>query len=461
LSQVNPKKILLVDDDDALRQVLGSILIKAGFLVTPAQDGPSAQSLIALEQFDLVISDIRMPGLSGIELMHFIKRTRPMPILLMTGFSEILEAKDAQDMGAAGFLAKPFRQGDLITLVREIIGQTESSAPPVEDIDDLFSSLRVDDFLTGKEIMFDIFVRLSATKYIKVATGGESIGLERINVFKAKGLTHLYLRKDDFRKYLGFAVNLAAKVADAKSIDNPRKLKVLTQTSGTLIKSLYLDDLSKEKFEAASELVLNTVSLMGEDTDILQLMEAIKSQSDHLYRHSLAVSVYSVLIAKAAEWKSPRTIMLASMAGMIHDIGKKQLPKELLDKPKDKMDAAEVKLYETHTGRGLELLSRMKGVPEDVAIVAAQHHEECTGTGFPQHLPKNKVSPLARLVGLANAFCELAFAAPGFDGMSASQALTRITSLSPERYDAEFLKALSSLFSGKHAGAAERSTKQI
>lgn len=456
-----PKKILLVDDDDALRDLLGSILIKAGFEVSKAQDGKSAQGLLGLEEFDLVISDIRMPGLSGIELLHYVKRTKkPIPVILMTGFSEILETKQAHEIGAAGFLAKPFKLNELTSLVRETITPTESaSVAQEEDLDDQFGSLRIDDFFSGKEIMFDIFVRLSSTKYIKVATSGESISLDRITLYKGKGLTHLYLLKADLRKYLGFAVNLASKAAASKLIDTPRKLKVLTATCGTLLKSLFLEDLDKEKFAAASEMVVTTISLMGEDADMLHLMEAIQGQSEQLYRHGLAVSIYSVLIAKAAGWKSPRTIMLASMAGMLHDIGKKQLTKELIEKPKSEMNPAEIALYESHTSRGLELLGRMNGVPEDVATVALLHHENCTGTGFPQHLSKNRVSPLARLVGLANVFAELAFAGPDSPGMTATQALARLASVNPERFDPEFLKALSSLFSGQHPDSAPSSPK--
>jgi DNA-binding NtrC family response regulator len=104
------KRILVVDDDEIFRTALKSTLEAEGYQIAVAANGKIAQNLIGVETFDSVISDIRMPEVNGIELLHFAKRTRPeLPVILMTGFAELEETNEAFQLGANQFLSKPFK----------------------------------------------------------------------------------------------------------------------------------------------------------------------------------------------------------------------------------------------------------------------------------------------------------------------------------------------------------------
>lgn len=440
------KRVLVVDDDTALANTVCTILKSRGVQVAVAYDGISAQSLIALEDFCLIVSDIRMPSLSGIELLHFVKRTKQIPVILMTGFSEITQAKEAYELGAVGFLPKPFSRAALLELAEPYVSQTQGEVLPERVMDDDFSGLRVDEFVSGKEISFDLYIRMSEKKYIKVASGGESLDLARIGHYKEKGVTHLYLKKDDFRRYLGFTTGLAKKVVESKQIEGPRKLRFLAQTTMSLAKDLHVGEVEKEAFTMASELVVTTIEVAAESEETFNLIEMLRNYDNSIYRHSLAVSIYSVLVGKKVGWNSPRTLMRLGLCGLMHDVGKKELPKELLEKPRVQLSAAELKEMETHAKRGMEILSRISSIPEEVAMVAMQHHEDCKGLGFPLHLTKQKIQPLSRLVGLVNAFCEMVFSAPGYEGMKPQEALIRLASTNTGRYDEEFLLALCQIF---------------
>lgn len=440
------KSILIVDDETAFADALATILKERGLLVKVANDGAAAKNIIALEDFDLIISDIRMPNLNGIELLHYVKQNKKIPVALMTGFSEITEAKEAFEMGAAAFLPKPFKRDELLEVIEKAVGApAEAAAKPLAS-DDNFVGLRIEEFISGKEILFDIYIRLSAEKYLKVAAGGDSIDIDRTLKFKEKGITHLYLTKDDFRKYVGFASNLVQRVVDSKMIEGPRKLQFLTQTSATLLKEMYHQNIDESAFSAASELVLVTVGVMGEQNEALALMSALEKHGEFLYKHSIAVSLYSVLIAKAIGWTSPRTIVRLGICGFMHDIGKKEIPMEILQKPRVELSADEVVLLETHARRGMEILSKLPGIPEEVPLVALQHHENNTGGGYPAHLTKNKLVPVSRLVALANLFCELVFKGPGYEGMSPESALQVIALNHQGMFDDEYLRALFWLF---------------
>ncbi|MEN0059815.1 MAG: response regulator, partial [Bdellovibrio sp.] len=101
------KKILLVEDDEFFRAAVKSILASK-YEIMEASNGRVAQELIMMSTPDLVISDIQMPHFSGIELLEWIQaKQQQVPVILMTGFSEILETTKAHQMGAKDFIPKP------------------------------------------------------------------------------------------------------------------------------------------------------------------------------------------------------------------------------------------------------------------------------------------------------------------------------------------------------------------
>lgn len=119
-------KILVVDDDAALLDLLVDTLSTIGYSAVPARGGSEALARLKQDTFDLVISDIKMPEIDGISLLNEIRRSYPgVPVLLITGVaSEDIINKASPD----GFLAKPFR----ISHIEELIETTLSkkSTPP-------------------------------------------------------------------------------------------------------------------------------------------------------------------------------------------------------------------------------------------------------------------------------------------------------------------------------------------
>ncbi len=111
-------RLLLVDDDDALRKVLSFKLKKQGFDVVSVASGDEAYGKIKNGKFDLLISDMRMPGLSGIELLEKAKTLNPdLEVILMTAFAEVSDAVLAVKLGAFDYLTKPFDDDQLFVTV--------------------------------------------------------------------------------------------------------------------------------------------------------------------------------------------------------------------------------------------------------------------------------------------------------------------------------------------------------
>ena len=115
-------RILVVDDDPAIRKIVRDRVRAAGHQVETAEDGQSALKLAAKLEPHLVISDIRMPGMDGLELLTKLRERRPVPeVVMMTAHGSIALAVEALQQGAADFIEKPFEAPRLDHVVRKVL----------------------------------------------------------------------------------------------------------------------------------------------------------------------------------------------------------------------------------------------------------------------------------------------------------------------------------------------------
>ncbi|OGP77206.1 MAG: Fis family transcriptional regulator [Deltaproteobacteria bacterium RBG_19FT_COMBO_60_16] len=111
-------RILFIDDDRAGREVALFNLLKAGYEVTAASDGQEGLAAFSPEKFDLVVTDVKMPGISGIEVLRRIRSQAPdVPVLVITAFGNVETAVEAMKEGAYDFIGKPFHRDQLLLSV--------------------------------------------------------------------------------------------------------------------------------------------------------------------------------------------------------------------------------------------------------------------------------------------------------------------------------------------------------
>jgi DNA-binding response OmpR family regulator len=119
------KKILLVDDEAAIVQSLRYNLERNGYVVTAAGDGRSAVALAASESPDLVILDIMLPLLDGIEACREIRKTSSVPIIMLTAKDQEVDKVLALELGADDYVTKPFALGEIIARVKARLRRSE------------------------------------------------------------------------------------------------------------------------------------------------------------------------------------------------------------------------------------------------------------------------------------------------------------------------------------------------
>jgi len=119
-------RILIVDDERSMREMLSILLEREGYETVEAKNGQEALQLFETSIFDLVISDIQMPGVNGIELLAGIMKLTPeVPVLMITAFATAEQAVDAIKLGAFHYFTKPFNNDEIRALVRNALEKRE------------------------------------------------------------------------------------------------------------------------------------------------------------------------------------------------------------------------------------------------------------------------------------------------------------------------------------------------
>src|SRR5436853_1624626 len=116
-------RVLIVDDDAGQRSLLNSFLKSQGFDTVPVASGEQALEVLRVEKISMMISDVRMPGISGLETLRRARQEHTvLPVLLVTAFADIREAVGAMRDGALNYLAKPIDLDELLASVRQATG---------------------------------------------------------------------------------------------------------------------------------------------------------------------------------------------------------------------------------------------------------------------------------------------------------------------------------------------------
>jgi two-component system chemotaxis response regulator CheY len=120
------KRILIVDDSSAIRKSVNFILDQAGYAVTAAEDGLDALSKLEGAGFDLIVTDVNMPNLDGIELTKKVREQaayKYTPIVVLTTESQGSKMEEGKAAGATGWIVKPFDADKLLAVVKRLVGE--------------------------------------------------------------------------------------------------------------------------------------------------------------------------------------------------------------------------------------------------------------------------------------------------------------------------------------------------
>lgn len=150
------KTVLVVDDDQDIRELLDEYLTKAGFTVSTAAEGEEMKRRLAMGYPDLILLDVMMPGDDGFTLCQYIRKTSDVPIIMLTAVSDEMDQIIGLELGADDYIAKPFSPRQLMARIKALLRRvkpTEAQQIPAAPKSIYFANWRLD---TAAQRLYDV-----------------------------------------------------------------------------------------------------------------------------------------------------------------------------------------------------------------------------------------------------------------------------------------------------------------
>jgi DNA-binding response OmpR family regulator len=136
--------ILVVDDEETIREVIRRYLEREGFNVLEASDGFEALDLIRSDSPDLIVLDLMLPGVDGLSLTRHIRQDRHIPIIMLTAKGEANDRIRGLDLGADDYMGKPFSPQEVVSRIRAVLRRSGGDIPPINGKTLVIHDLKVD-----------------------------------------------------------------------------------------------------------------------------------------------------------------------------------------------------------------------------------------------------------------------------------------------------------------------------
>lgn len=503
--------ILLVEDETVLREMLEESLIGKGYEVTTSSDVGAALDYLEKNNYDVIVTDIKMPNVDGIEFLHKVQDVSPeTPVIVMTGYPSMGIAMEALKNGASDFLPKPFRAEVLDVSIQKALkvnklqrdNLADSSSKSISTssfgthkrlenkIKELSLISTVNDALNSirdKEVLFDTLMELAF-----VITDFDNAFIMIVD----RADDRIIVRNDTFEKPLT-GMEFSSKEEPFLSILNNKKTFYEEVKSGSLLALTDSDQdsgegvpvflcpislgenaliilgvcgasqgqvISDEEISAMRNLSMKA-SLKLENLSLTEstfsnilntletLVEAIGVRDNYTKDHSIRVTEYALELAKA--YGAPQNIIHSiSFAGPLHDIGKIGIRDNILLK-EDKYTKNEWEVMQSHVAAGEEVL-RPLNLHSDEKAVILYHHERWDGSGYPNCLKGEDIPLAARIFSVMDAFDSMTTTRPYRKALSVDEAVEEIKVNSGVQFDPKvvdaFLKMNLTLIDGdKHS----------
>jgi putative nucleotidyltransferase with HDIG domain len=388
-------RVLIVDDEEAIRSVIYRKLETEGYECVVESDGTEALETASSQHFDLVLTDVKMPGISGIEVLSKVMDDHPdTAVIMITAVANTQTAVEAMKMGAHDYVIKPF------------------------DLDDL--SVRVARALEGKRLAIE------NREY--------QLGLEK-KVEEQVGQIRQYYR-EAIRSFADGETAIS-ELNSGEGIEQPESPPQAAAAGGPRQMSGPPKDLTDR---------LADLPDADGETDFRKALEmarvlALMAESREPYARGHSERVNMLANEIACQMGCPEDLRRdLELAAVVHDIGKIVIPDHILFKP-DNLTPAEHNEVKSHPIASAEMLRHVDCFRRIVPLVES-HHEWFNGKGYPNKLSGDSIPLGARILAVADAYDAMTCSRPHRARLSNEEAVQVLKKGSGKQWDTAVVDAL-------------------
>lgn len=436
--------VLVVDDDPDILELVSETFEREGYLILRADNAAKALEICAKEKIDVIVSDIRMPEVSGIQLFELLKE-KNIPFIVMTGDPATdLDLKKAHQRGIRAYFEKPFdEQHMLATLALVLYEKLEGEDKDKLVFESEYYKIPVQNLTDYSNVNEGVYLKVSANQYLKIATHPTKISSDKIAALNSKKIDCLYITKKDYAQSVSWGEKESNFYAPNVRVSLEQKMALFGHLTEKYLDVIELEGADEKSLSSAKSAVESVLRFLVQTNDFYHVLSLLHNSAPDVLGHSIVVSVISVMMMKKIGWNKPTVLFKIAMAGFVHDIGCID-DKTLRGEFNSNIPISSVNNI-THSQKGATLLSEFSFVPEEVKQAVIYHHENLLGTG-PFKVAGVKLQPLIRLINTANAFAYLYSQLPWGSAYSLEKTFQQLTIEQKGEFDLVMVKALMELF---------------
>lgn len=483
--------ILIVDDDPLVRGVLSDIFSPAeGYATECAEDGREGIGKLLEHAYDIIFTDLTMPGMTGIDFLREAKKIKPsLPVVVITGHSTMENAINAMKEGARDFITKPFNVRTVMSVADRILGETRLLGKIFAQNDyetfigrlnsELFKKLQeinvlqsvtteLDELSDNKEVYGRVVEMASRLLRVQEASFGivengilrikHAIGAPEQDIPIAGTLIERVLQTGKYHvasfgetnPHTGapltspfFSIPFAMNNEVFGIINLSKKGDGASFTEDEISLALTFAKKAAQRIEnnALYEVFYNNLI-----NTLRSLVISIEARDSYTKQHSERVTAYALQIAEVMEL-APEDKDALRFGGYLHDIGKIGVRDTVLTKPTrlTPEETAEIRL---HPVIGGNIIKPIRFFPRERDLIL-HHHENFDGSGYPDGLAGEAIPLIARVLAVADAYDAMTSSRPYREALTHARAVDELTRCSDSQFDSRVVRAFLQTPAGK------------
>jgi putative nucleotidyltransferase with HDIG domain len=294
--------------------------------------------------------------------------------------------------------------------------------------------IRVESIVTDLPLPYDIYLFV-ADRYTHFRKIGEVITSDRMKGLLEHHLKEIYVPSEQHNLYR----ESLRKMVQNEDLKPEIRGKFIKETAFTHITDLFTQpDVSKLASESVG-LVEDMVNFITTDISAAVSLMGLSTHDYYTYNHCVNVSVYTISIAKRVIGEDKKLLMTAGLGGLLHDLGKREISQEIINKP-GKLNDNEWVEMKKHPVHGKQILDNVSTVPEDSKRMVFEHHEHLDGTGYPRGITEENIAKLSRIAAIADVFDALTTKRSYKEAVTADEALGIMVKMAPGKFDTSIFK---------------------
>jgi putative nucleotidyltransferase with HDIG domain len=287
----------------------------------------------------------------------------------------------------------------------------EPSSHLVEIPDNDVTAVAKDFFLDGLVLPANVFLRIKAGHYILIGKKGAISAISTYHA-TAKADVKLYVRNSEYPNVASSNFSFTEKVVKTPQVNPGTKMRYINALSENVVNDMFTFGVGVGNVESLKRMgsFIQEVSANVEGID--EILASLQSLPNEMARHSMSTAFLSLLIAQEMNITLKAALEKIVLGALVHDIGLREIPAEILNKPRRSWSESDLQHYESHPIRGVEILKEIPQISNDILLIVNEHHENAMGLGFPRRIRDIKMNPLARIVGLADYVSDMMYGTP-------------------------------------------------